>query len=229
MRVGAREALLSRGAPASFLFSNGRWKNVAGFSLSLKNPRRGGSFKDVFGNGMVFVVGTAGTGEETSLNTTKAVFDAEQFLYRGNGSPEVVRDVDFDLDRYNGRNIVLYGNADTNGAWQTLLGNSPVTIDRTGITIGQQRIEGDDLALLMVRPQRSHRWSSVGVVAGTGPKGMRLTEQLPYFVAGVHYPDLTVIGPEMLEEGVAGIRAAGFFGNDWSVEEGDIVFRENGE
>ena len=60
-------------------------------------------------------------------------------------------------------------------------------------------------------------------------KGMRLTEQLPYFVAGVHYPDLTVISSAMLEEGVSGVRAAGFFGNDWSVEKGDIVFREKNE
>ena len=229
IRVGARSALLSRGAPASFLLLNGRWKNVPGFSLQLKNPRRNGSFKDAFRNGMVFVVGTTGTAEETALNTSKAIFDAEHFLYRGNGSPEVIRDSGFDIDRYNGRNVILYGNAETNGAWATMLGDSPVTIDRSGISIGKERIEGDDLALLMIRPQRNHRWSSVGVVAGTGVKGMRLTEQLPYFVAGVHYPDLTVISSAMLEEGVSGVRAAGFFGNDWSVEKGDIVFREKNE
>lgn len=226
VRVGARAALLSRGAPASFLLHNGRWKNVLGFSLQLKNPRRNGSFKDAFRNGMVFVVGTMGSAEETALNISKATYDAEQFLYRGNGSPEVIRDIAFDLDRYNGRNVILYGNADTNGAWTTMLGDSPVTIDRTGISIGERRIEGDSLALLMIRPQPNHRWSSVGVVAGTGVKGMRLTEQLPYFVAGVHYPDLTVISLDMLEDGVSGIRAAGYFGNDWSVEKGDIVVRE---
>jgi hypothetical protein len=225
IRIGARQVLLARGAPATFVKMKGTWKNVLAISLYQKNPRRAGAFKDAFRNGMVFVVGTVGTPEETAANTQKAIYDAEQFLYRGNGSPEVVRDQDFDLDRYTGRNIILYGNQDTNGAWETMLPDSPVTIDRTGILIGDKRIEGDDLALLMIRPQQSHRWSSVGVVAGTGPKGMRLTEQLPYFVAGVHYPDLTVFGPEMLEEGVQGIRAAGFFGNDWSIEEGDIVVR----
>ncbi len=55
---------------------------------------------------------------------------------------------------------------------------------------------------------------------------MRLTERLPYFVSGVAFPDLTVIGSEMLETGLAGVRAAGFFGNDWSIDRGEFVFRE---
>jgi hypothetical protein len=56
---------------------------------------------------------------------------------------------------------------------------------------------------------------------------MRLTERLNYFGSGIEYPDCIVVGLEMLSRGAAGIRAAGFFGNDWSVESGEFAWREN--
>ena len=62
----------------------------------------------------------------------------------------------------------------------------------------------------------------VGVVAGSGMPGLRLTERLPYFQSGGGFPDFLVLRPEMLTEGNAGIRAAGFFGADWEVTTGDF-------
>jgi hypothetical protein len=63
----------------------------------------------------------------------------------------------------------------------------------------------------------------VAVVGGTGPKGMRLTDRLPYFVSGVGYPDLLILGPEAPLHGIKGVRLAGFFGPDWSVEKGELL------
>ena len=57
----------------------------------------------------------------------------------------------------------------------------------------------------------------VGVVGGTGLAGMKLTDNLPYFAAGVHYPDWTIFGPDALRDGYQSADAAGFFGNDWKV------------
>ena len=65
----------------------------------------------------------------------------------------------------------------------------------------------------------------VAVVSGTGITGMRLTDRLPYFLSGVEYPDVTVIGSEMLQQGSKGVRAAGFFGLDWSVDKGEFAWR----
>ena len=109
---------------------------------------------------------------------------------------------------------------------QTLLGDSPVQVRRGSVTIGPRVIEGDDLGCLFLRPRRGSDTACVGVVAATGPAGMRLVTRLPYFVSGVHYPDVTVVGPEVLRHGAAGVRAAGFFGNDWSVERGEFAFGE---
>ena len=64
--------------------------------------------------------------------------------------------------------------------------------------------------------------ASVGVVSGTGLNGMRLIDRWPYFMSGVAYPDLVVTSSETLTKGNAGIRFAGFFGPDWSMESGDF-------
>lgn len=56
---------------------------------------------------------------------------------------------------------------------------------------------------------------------------MKLTDRLPYFLAGVAYPDFTLPDPDMLIEEAKGIRAAGFFGLDWSVTKGEFAGRDS--
>ena len=70
---------------------------------------------------------------------------------------------------------------------------------------------------------------AVAVVAGTGDAGTRLVRTMPYWVSGIGYPDLIVFGADMLDGNPQGVRAAGFFGNDWSVENGEIEFPEGNQ
>jgi hypothetical protein len=56
---------------------------------------------------------------------------------------------------------------------------------------------------------------------------LRLTDRLAYFVSGCGYPDCIVLGPEVLEKGSEGVRAAGFFGNDWRVTSGEFIWRKD--
>ena len=107
-----------------------RWIVTDAPPASAKGAKRYGSFKDAFRNGVVFVYGTKGTPEENAWAQTKARFDAETFWYRGNGAIPVIADAAFEGDKYRGRNVVLYGNADTNAAWSSLLGDSPIQVKR---------------------------------------------------------------------------------------------------
>jgi hypothetical protein len=43
--------------------------------------------------------------------------------------------------------------------------------------------------------------------------------------SGIAYPDYIVLGPELLVQGSPGVRAAGFFGTDWSVDTGEFAWR----
>ena len=191
-----------------------------------KGPHRAGTFKDVFRNRPLLVYGTKGTPEENAWAFAKARYDAETFWYRGNGRFELVADTEFRPTREANRNVVLYGNADTNAAWESMLGSSPVDVFGGSVDVDGEPIEGDDLACLLIRPRPGSDVASVGAVTGTGIAGMRLTDRLPYFVSGIAYPDCIVLGPEILERGAEGVRVAGCFGNDWSIGNGDFAIRE---
>jgi hypothetical protein len=131
-----------------------------------------------------------------------------------------MRDVDFDPSADPDRNVVLYGNAETNTAWNTLLSDSPVQMSGKDVRIGKNRMKGDDLGILLIRPRPGSDIASVGVVGGTGVRGMRMTDRRPYMHPGFAYPDLT-----LLRAGGDGIvYGAGFFGLDWSVEGGEFVW-----
>src|SRR5262249_47299984 len=124
------------------------------------------------------------------------------------------------------RNVIVYGNADTNAAWGPLLKNNPVQVRRGALSVGDKKVGGEDAACFFVRPRPGSDVASVGVGTGTSLVGMRLTDRVPVFVSGVGMPDRLVLGPEMLTEGYGGVRAAGYFGDDWSVERGEFVWRE---
>lgn len=191
-----------------------------------KGPHRDGTFKSVFDNHAMLVFGTRGTPEENAWAAAKARFDAETFWYRGNGSLEVVADTEFRPEVDPDRNVVLYGNAETNGAWPALLSTSPVQVRHDDVRVGVRPEAGDDLAVLLVRPRAGSDRAVVGVVGGTGLVGMRLTTRLRYFVSGVAYPDLLIFGPGVLTDGTGDVRAAGYFGIDWGVDSGEIEWRD---
>jgi dienelactone hydrolase len=203
----------------------GQWRLTEKLSPALKGPQRYGPFKDAFRHRMIFVYGTQGTPEENDWALNKARFDAESFGYRGNGSVDVIPDTAFNPRTAPDRGVVLYGNADSNGAWPALLANSPVQVRQGEIKLGTRSSTGEDQACLFVRPRPGSAVACVAAVSGTGIVGMRLTDRLPYFLSGVEYPDVTIIGSEMLKQGSKGVRAAGFFGLDWSVESGEFAWR----
>jgi len=209
-----------------FGHEHGKWSVTDAPSSAVKNADRSGPFKDAFRNRVLFVYGTKGTAEENAWALAKARFDAETFWYRGNASVDVVPDTAFDADKERDRNVVLYGHADGNAAWKPLLGDGPVQVLRGSVQVDDRKEAGDDLACVFVRPRPGSDRALVGVVAGAGVAGMRLTDHLAYFLSGAEYPDCLVFGPEVLARGAEGVRAAGFFGPDWGVASGEFVWGE---
>ena len=204
--------------------TDGHWHLANSVASSQKNPRRNGPFKEAFRHHMVLVYGTHGTPNENAWALAKARFDSEAFWYRGNGSIAVMPDTEFDPAADRDRSVILYGHRDMNSAWPALLGNSSLQVGQGKATVGVKSILRDDLAVLFLQPRPDSAIACVGVVAGTGEKGLRLTNRLPYFMAGPGYPDCLLVGPEFLQRGNGGIIAAGFFGNDWSTDSGDFAW-----
>ncbi|UCG53627.1 MAG: prolyl oligopeptidase family serine peptidase [Candidatus Latescibacterota bacterium] len=206
---------------------DGLWYADGPAPPSHKGPHRYGTFKDVFNHRVVFVFGTKGSEDENAWAAAKARYDAETFWYQGNGSIDVIRDVGFDPAVEPDRNVVLYGNAETNAAWRDLLGDNPVQVRSDEVRVGEKKIKGKDLGVLLIRPRPGSDTACVGVVGGTGITGMRLTDRRPYMYPGFAYPDLTLFRAVKLEYGSDAVCGLGFFGLDWSVENGEFIWDES--
>lgn len=192
-----------------------------------KGPHRYGGFKDAFRHRMIFVYGTQGSPEENAWNFYKARFDAETFGYRGNGAIELLPDRQFSPEAYPDRGVILYGNADTNNAWKQLLAESPVQVRRGEMKLGERVWTGEGWGCYFIQPRPDSDIASVGVVAGTGPAGFAAVHANHYFLAGTAFPDLTIVGADVFETGYGAVVGTGYFGNDWGVETGDFVWKEN--
>lgn len=222
----------SPGAPGRYELYNidGRWMGRFQYAHTLHDPWKGsersGPFKHAFDN-VVFVYGTNGTPEETAWARAKARYDAESFWYRGNGSITVMADVDFDAAARRDHNVILYGNADTHEDWAALLAGCPIDLRRGALKVGDFFThDGEDRGIVFCYPRPDSGKSLVGVVGGTGLLGMKLTDRLPYFTSGVHYPDWTVFGPAVYEHGYEAADAAGYFDNAWKVDPASSAVRD---
>lgn len=209
--------------PAVLKKVSGKWSLVEEIPVTEKYPSRYGGFKQAFDNRVVFVYATGGNKEENTWYQNKARFDAETFLYRGNGSIDVIADKDFIPSAYADRNVVLYGNASNNKAWNKLLKNAPIQVLKGEIRMGDKVLKGNDLGTYFVYPRPDSPTASVGVVAGTGIEGMKATYPNDYISGITGFPDLLIFNVDILKEGIHGIQVSGFFGNDWSVEDGCFI------
>ncbi len=206
-----------------FEMTAGKWNVASAPSVELKGSHRYGTFQEAFRNNVMFVYATGGSREENKWAFDKARYDAEKLWYQGNGSVEVMADTKFDVLKDANRNIILYGNKNSNKAWSTLLAESPVEVGRGYVRIGNEKFRGKNLACIFVRPRAGSRNASVGVVSGTGIIGMKLNNRLPYLNPGIGLPDCTVFDSGILAKGEEGILMTGFFGLDWTVEKGEFV------
>jgi len=202
---------------------NDQWSIVAAPSLKEKGPHRYGTFKDAFNYQMVFVYGTIGTKEENEWSYQKALYDAETWYYRGNGAIDIIADKDFLAGNYQNRGIIIYGNATTNAAWKSVLSDCPLLVEKNKIKAGNKEWQGDDLSACFVWPQQHSDYASVGVIAGTGLKGMKAANANQYFAGASGFPDFMVYSLDMLKNGSQDIKLAGFFNNQWKLDEEQAI------
>jgi predicted esterase len=175
-----------------------------------KNPARAGPFKLAFTNRMIWVYGTGGTADENAATLSKVRNDAAAWWYRGNGRVRILADRNFDGDLYKGRNVILYGNRDTNSAFSLLIDECPIRISRDTVIAGRRKYEGD-FGALFVYPGNG---ALVGVVGATSVRATRMLGTR-YFVSGVAVPDWVIFDEEVLTGGLPAVAASGYFTNEW--------------
>jgi poly(3-hydroxybutyrate) depolymerase len=206
-----------------YLTRNAQWETSPKLAPAQKGKHRNGTFKEPFNNRMVFVYATSGKPDENSWAEDKARYDAETWYYRGNGAVDIISDKEFNLKKYADRGVVLYGNATTNKAWSSLLATCPIQVRRGEVVVGNERHSGDDLGAYFVWPRPDSPTASVAVITGTGLSGMKAADANQYFAGGSGFPDFMLFRTDMLTKGIAGVLTAGFFDNNWSLSNQELV------
>ncbi len=204
---------------------NGKWAVAAKPSIHEKNPQRYGTFKEAFNHNMLFVVATGGTAEEKETVMNKAVYDAETWYYRGNGAVDLITDKEYAAAKYAGRNVILYGNANTNAAWKSLLGDCPIQVSNNELKAGDAKWNGNDLAAYFIWPQKDPNLL-VGVVAATGVPGMKAAFANQYFAGGSGFPDFMIFNSDMLKGDEKAIKLTGFFDHQWKLSPAEYVLQQ---
>jgi hypothetical protein len=199
------------------LKDNGKWTVGTKPDPFQKGPHRYGTLKDAFNHNMVFVYGTAGNKEENEWALAKARYDAETWYYRGNGAVDIIADKDFSLAKYKDRGVILFGNKNTNKAWSSLLSDCPIQVERNKITAGEKVWQGDDLSAYFVWPIRSSAVASIGVISGSGLKGMNAANANQYFAGASGFPDFMIYSLDMLQSGPGAVKMAGFYNHNWQL------------
>lgn len=197
---------------------DGRWRlRDVPDAKAEKSASRSGPFKQAFTNRFVLVYGTAGDDAEGRELLEKARFDSFVWAYRANGDANLMSDAQFLAGDFKDRNVILYGNADTNAAWSAVFDDDcPIQAKRGSITVGGAKHEGV-LAAAFVRPRKGSRVALAAAFADTGAAATRLFYAFPVFVSGVGIPDYVVFGAGYLRELDGDVRAAGWFDHAWKL------------
>ena len=217
VNIGGNDFTIAADKPVHLKSAGGSWAVSEMLPATEKYSLRGGGFKQAFDNNVVFVYATGGTKAENDWYLNRARFDAETFYYRGNGSIDVVADRDFRASDYPDRNVVIYGNATCNRAWEQLLGHAPFKVSNGRVMWGVDEITGDDIAMYCIYPRSDSRTACVGIVAGTGERGMRATYANNYISGITGFPDYMIFRSDLLRDGLSGMETTGFFDNNWQI------------
>jgi fermentation-respiration switch protein FrsA (DUF1100 family) len=206
-----------------FRKDGGKWIQGNKYSKADKYPERCGSFREVLNNNGLFVYGTKGNDQENKWAFEKARYDAERLWYQGNGSIQIIKDSEFNPVKFKDRNVILFGNSITNSAWSLLINNENFFIDNNKIRIGDKEFLGEETACLVIRPRKDSEIASVGVVSGTGITGMNLAGLVSYYHPYTNFPDIVIFNKDITSSDEEGILFTGFFGNDWSIKNGEFI------
>ena len=119
-----------------------------------------------------------------------------------------------------------YGNSSNNTAWKKLLKNSPIQVSKNKIELDTQTLRGSNYGTYFIYPKEGNSNTSIGVISATGIEGMHAAYANDYLENGTFYPDVMVFNEKMPKQGLSAVKFSGFFGNDWSIEDGEFIWKE---
>jgi hypothetical protein len=203
------------------LLSDSKWVTGFGdlpdyrYTLIVRGP-----IKRAYSQAFFIVTGQSGTPEQNELNLEIARELANRWWYRANGFVVIFSDNHLpDTWENLCNNLILIGGPDSNLLSAEYADGFPFRMEDNGIWLGDQWIEGEDLACQFVYPRPSNQYSLIHCIWGNSLEGMRLSGSLTCLYSGSNLPDFLIYDDDVRMMGYAGVRAAGFFDNQWELDE----------
>lgn len=225
--IDGRKITFQAGEPIELHKEGAEWRaGAAVHEGPFKHGTVTGPIHDVFHEPIVFVWGASDPAQARANEETAQAWARVRWGVRVDYP--VMSDTDFYARHEplaNDRALFLVGNAKSNRVVRELEPSFPIRIDGDAIVVGDRRVESTDgpadrsqlgAAFIRPNPRRPDRY--VVVVEGLGALGtwrsLSLPDMLPDFV--VFDADVAPASGQLLLAG-GKLRAAGFFGEDWSV------------
>jgi hypothetical protein len=185
-----------------------------------------GGISDAFNTPFLLVVGTKGR-DAKSIALNKAASHAartlaREWMMRAEGVAEIKRDVDVDSDDVNSRNLILFGNANTNAIIAEINGKLPLQFAGANISADGQTISGEDLGMILIAPNPWQRNRYAVVVGGMTPRSFETASRLNIN----ELPDFILFDSRTLTGEKIDFVGGGFFNKFWKLGEMSQIGRE---
>jgi hypothetical protein len=189
-----------------------------------KTPDLYGPPKQAMMKPFLLVYGTADSGL-TSFLRHSATQEGMRWWLVGNGRAHVVPDTEVTPEDIRLNNLVLYGGPAENSVTRRIGDRLPVRVKAGHMLLGNKDL-GDSLAAMFVYPNPLNHGRLVLVRMGTDSDNVRLSPFWGVASSGAGIPDFLIFDRSVRRAGWAGVRAAGFFDPDWSIDPGSMYLQE---
>ncbi len=212
-----------------------KWKIISGVQrqeLDVKQASSFGPIKQAYFSPFVLVYGTKGDSAMTDLLLHQARIQALTWWIRANGMVEILPDTEVTQTMIDKYNLILFGNAQTNFFTAKVQNKLPIQIFNEQVQLNISSVKRKalrvkrlfgDLGIVFIYPNPLNPKKFILIHEGTNEKGQKLSDRFGAIYSGAGLPDFLILSDEVKQKSWAGIKAGGFFSNQWQLES-DLMY-----
>lgn len=213
-------------AQISLAYREGAWQPVSeskiDSKLLRKHPDRCGPIIEAFNAPFLLVYGTSGRAEDTETNQRESRWAQVWWQIWANGNCRIKPDreiVQEDVENYN---LILYGNAASNQVIARVNQDLPIHFAGGAIVAGEERFEGDEVAVQLVYPNPLNPDRYVVINGGVTCKGTANIHKTGLEVMDEHFPSSTTFDYAIFNDNFIGktenrYLKSGYFDGQWQL------------